>query len=36
VVLHDGVITERGTHEELIAARGDYYQLVRNQLELNA
>ena len=35
VVLKEGVITERGTHESLIAARGDYYHLVKNQLELN-
>lgn len=36
VVLKNGVITERGTHESLIAAQGDYYRLVKNQLELNA
>ena len=35
VVLKDGIITERGTHEELIASQGDYFQLVRNQLELS-
>lgn len=35
VVLKEGVITERGTHDSLIAARGDYYKLVKNQLELN-
>lgn len=34
IVLHKGVITERGTHEELTAKRGDYYNLVKNQLEL--
>ena len=36
VVLKGGEITERGTHESLIALQGDYYRLVKNQLELNA
>ena len=34
VVLNKGKITERGTHQELINFRGDYYTLVKNQLEL--
>lgn len=34
VVLNKGVITEKGTHAELTAARGEYYTLVKNQLEL--
>lgn len=34
VVLHKGEITEMGTHEELTKKRGDYYHLVKNQLEL--
>ncbi|MFN8291265.1 MAG: peptidase domain-containing ABC transporter [Chitinophagaceae bacterium] len=34
IVLSKGVITERGTHPELIALKGDYYTLVKNQLEL--
>jgi ATP-binding cassette, subfamily B, bacterial len=34
VVLDKGVITEIGTHAELTSQQGDYYQLVKNQLEL--
>ena len=34
IVLDNGVITEQGTHEELTIKRGEYYQLVKNQLEL--
>lgn len=36
VVLKDGNITEQGSHETLISCQGDYYGLVKNQLELNA
>jgi ATP-binding cassette subfamily B protein len=36
VVLNHGKITEIGTHEELTAKRGEYYELVRNQLELGS
>ena len=34
VVLDRGRIVEQGTHKELTARRGHYYNLVRNQLEL--
>lgn len=34
VVLHNGIIAEQGSHEELAAKRGYYYNLVKNQLEL--
>lgn len=34
VVLDSGKVVEIGTHNELVAKRGAYYELVRNQLEL--
>lgn len=34
IVLNKGVITEKGTHQQLISLRGDYHTLVKNQLEL--
>jgi ATP-binding cassette subfamily B protein len=34
VVLNKGKITERGTHQELISLKGEYFTLVKNQLEL--
>jgi ATP-binding cassette subfamily B protein len=34
VVLNKGRITETGTHAELTALHGEYYELVKNQLEL--
>ncbi len=36
VVLDKGIIIEQGTHAELTQSRGEYYQLVKNQLELGA
>lgn len=34
VVLEKGRIAEQGTHKELIEKKGNYYNLVRNQLDL--
>jgi len=34
VVLEKGRIIEQGTHHELTSLKGDYYKLVKNQLEL--
>jgi ATP-binding cassette subfamily B protein len=34
MVLDHGAIIERGTHDELIAQRGQYYQLYTGALEL--
>lgn len=35
VVLEDGYVVESGTHDELISNKSYYYNLVKNQLELN-
>lgn len=35
IVMHKGQITERGTHKELLAQKGTYYELVKNQLDLS-
>ena len=34
VVLEKGEIVELGAHEELVKKKGEYYKLVKNQLEL--
>jgi len=34
VVLNEGKIIEKGTHEELVKLKGNYYKLVKNQLDL--
>ncbi|MGV3761921.1 peptidase domain-containing ABC transporter [Parapedobacter sp.] len=34
IVLDKGGVVEQGTHHELAAKRGEYYKLVKNQLEL--
>jgi ABC-type multidrug transport system fused ATPase/permease subunit len=31
LLMHDGRIVERGTHAELMSARGTYYDMVRRQ-----
>lgn len=36
VVLEKGIIKEEGNHEELTALKGTYYNLIKNQLELDA
>jgi len=36
IVLDKGCIIEQGTHQELTNNKGEYYELVRNQLELGA
>lgn len=36
VVLKQGSVIEKGTHDDLIELKGDYYQLVSNQLELSS
>ncbi|MDJ1503296.1 peptidase domain-containing ABC transporter [Xanthocytophaga agilis] len=35
VVLNQGFLVEEGTHNELIKAKGKYYELIKNQLELD-
>lgn len=34
IVLHKGQIAEMGTHQSLVESKGDYFNLVKNQLEL--
>ena len=34
IVLHEGKVTESGTHAFLVSIRGRYYELVKDQLEL--
>jgi ATP-binding cassette subfamily B protein len=36
IVLDKGIITEQGNHIELTRSKGEYYELVKNQLELGA
>ncbi|WP_129714763.1 peptidase domain-containing ABC transporter [Pedobacter sp. SYP-B3415] len=34
VVLDKGRVVEEGNHQELVASKGEYYRLIKNQLEL--
>lgn len=34
IVLEKGKVVEEGSHEELVAIKGEYYKLIKNQLEL--
>ncbi|MCZ4245846.1 peptidase domain-containing ABC transporter [Pedobacter punctiformis] len=34
IVLDKGIVVEEGTHIDLVAKRGEYYRLIKNQLEL--
>lgn len=34
IVLKHGQIVEQGNHQELVQRKADYYNLVKNQLEL--
>ena len=36
IVLDKGKVVEEGTHTELVAKKGEYYRLVKNQLELGS
>ena len=36
IVLDRGEVVERGTHDELVRLRGDYFTLIQNQLELGS
>lgn len=36
IVLEKGTVVEQGTHQELTALRGSYFELVKNQLELGS
>jgi len=34
IVLKNGEIVEKGNHQDLVFRKADYYNLVKNQLEL--
>jgi ATP-binding cassette subfamily B protein len=34
IVLDKGKVVEEGNHAQLVALKGEYYRLVKNQLEL--
>lgn len=35
IVLHDGAVVEKGTHTQLVAQRANYYNLIKDQLQLS-
>lgn len=35
IVLHDGAVVEKGTHSQLVAQRANYYNLIKDQLQLS-
>lgn len=34
IVLNKGEVVEQGSHKELVSQKGEYYNLIKNQLEL--
>jgi ABC-type multidrug transport system fused ATPase/permease subunit len=36
LLMEEGKVIERGTHEDLMRARGTYYEMVRRQMESHA
>lgn len=36
VFIKNGIISEQGTHQELVDKKGDYWKLVKNQLQLSS
>ena len=34
--LENGIIAEQGTHQQLVDRKGKYYELIKNQLELES
>ncbi|MBS1571284.1 MAG: peptidase domain-containing ABC transporter, partial [Bacteroidetes bacterium] len=34
IVLDKGKVVEQGNHKELVSQKGEYYRLIKNQLEL--
>ncbi len=35
IVLHDGAVVEKGTHYQLVTQRANYYNLIKDQLQLS-
>ena len=34
IVMNNGTVIESGTHAELVSMQGEYFSLIRNQLEI--